>query len=223
MSSPTIGTYPGSHEYYSVIRKEIFELLPRQSEAILDVGCAYGLTGHYLKQQGRVKSAYGVEFEPAAAAEARKKLDGVWQLNLNATPSFPADLREKRFDLVLCSHVLEHLIDPWQLLRNLHEIIAPGGSLIVALPNLRHFRTLFPILFGGDFTYTDAGTMDRGHLRFFTRKTARALVEQAGFRIETIVAQGRDPGTKARLLDRLTLGIFRELLDYQYMILAKKI
>ena len=200
----------------------MFPLLPKRAERMLDVGCGYGVTGAFLKEQGIVGQAFGVELVPEAAAEARKKLDGLWELDLNQLTELPADLRQQKFDLVFCSHVVEHLVDPWRHLRNLFAITAPGGSLIVAVPNLRHFRTLFPIFFRGEFTYADAGTMDYGHLRFFTKKSIIATIEQAGFRVETVAAQGRDPGTKALWLDRLTLGIFREFLDYQYMILAKR-
>ncbi|MGE3260407.1 MAG: class I SAM-dependent methyltransferase [Bacteriovoracia bacterium] len=220
---PQIGTYPGSHEYYSVIRKEIMDLLPQHAGRMLDVGCAYGATGAFLKQKGIVDQVYGVEFEPSAAAEARKHLDKVWQHDLNANRTLPEDLAREKFDLILCSHVLEHLIDPWSLLRQLNAITVPGGRIVAAVPNIRHFRALFPLFFRGDFTYTDAGTMDEGHLRFFTKKTFCTLLESSGYKIVRVADQGRDPGTKAKLLDQLTLGLFSEFLDYQYMIWAEKV
>lgn len=218
-----VGTYPGNHEYYSVVRKEVMDLLPPKARKVLDVGCGYGVTSAHLKRIGRAEHTFGVEFEPTAAAEARKQLDKVWQWDLNAERTIPPELKQEQFDLVLCLHVLEHLMDPWSILRQLHEVMAPGGRLVAAVPNIRHFRTLFPLFFRGEFDYVDAGTMDRGHIRFFTKKSFTTLLEKSGFRVLHVADQGRDPGTKARAFDRLTLGCFREFLDYQYMIAAEKI
>jgi len=65
--------------------------------------------------------------------------------------------------------------------------IAPGGVLFVSLPNVANAAIRLSLL-AGRFEYADAGILDRTHLRFFTRRTARRLVEDAGFRIRRVQA-----------------------------------
>lgn len=216
-----IGSYPDSPEYYSIVRTEILSLLPPKNPRVLDVGCGYGSTGAYLLKNGMAETVSGVEFLPQAAAEARKVLTKVWNLDLNRD-ELPPDLQREKFDLILCLDVLEHLVDPWLTLRRLSDLLPKGGRVLVSVPNLRHWKTVFSLVVRGDFSYTNHGTLDSGHLRFFTKKTALSLVAGAGFEIEKISQTGRAPGQRSWWLDKLTLGLFREFLDFQYLICAVK-
>jgi len=105
----------------------------------------------------------------------------VYVLDLNA-PDWMAGLPEKGFDVVLLADVLEHLVMPDATLRQLREVLAPDGALIISLPNVVHWVTRLKISLG-QFNYELWGTLDHTHLRFFTKKTARALIEAAGYRI----------------------------------------
>ena len=83
----------------------------------------------------------------------------------------------------MCSHVLEHLRDPLAQLRTLLTRVKPGASVVISLPNVANWTVRLSIL-AGRFTYRDRGLLDRTHLRFFTLRTARALIEESGCRIE---------------------------------------
>jgi 2-polyprenyl-3-methyl-5-hydroxy-6-metoxy-1,4-benzoquinol methylase len=88
----------------------------------------------------------------------------------------------KRFDRVLALDILEHLKNPDRLLRQCGDLLSPHGQLIVSVPNVANIRVRAALLFG-QFNYDSRGILDRTHLRFFTRKTARRLLEENGFRI----------------------------------------
>ena len=64
------------------------------------------------------------------------------------------------------------------------------GVIVISLPNVRHHSISVPLLFRGEFEYQDAGLMDRTHLRFFTLEGAKKLLESAGLKVTTVVAQG---------------------------------
>ncbi|XNN68929.1 hypothetical protein ACLM2U_13600 [Bacillus pumilus] len=64
--------------------------------------------------------------------------------------------------------------DPWHMIEQAHASLKPGGVIICCLPNMMHAEVLLPLM-TGDFTYQDVGILDRGHLRFFTPNTMRAL------------------------------------------------
>ena len=81
--------------------------------------------------------------------------------------------------------ILEHLNDPWQAVRNMFRSQSPGGEILISVPNIMHF-SIFNRMLHGDWKYEDQGILDRTHLRFFTKKTAQELLEQAGYRIKSI-------------------------------------
>jgi hypothetical protein len=78
--------------------------------------------------------------------------------------------------------VLEHLIEPWRVLREIAGALDVGGSLVISLPNVVHWVTRGRIMIG-QFNYESTGTLDHTHLRFLTVRTARELIQAAGFRI----------------------------------------
>jgi 2-polyprenyl-3-methyl-5-hydroxy-6-metoxy-1,4-benzoquinol methylase len=81
--------------------------------------------------------------------------------------------------------VLEHLRDPVSLLKRLRPFLKPDGTIIISIPNVANLSIRFGLLFGR-WNYAEYGILDRTHLRFFTRKTAIAMVTGAGFEIKII-------------------------------------
>ncbi len=86
------------------------------------------------------------------------------------------------FDCVVCADVLEHLRDPGRLLARVRPLMAPGGTLIASIPNVRHY-SIFMMLAAGLWTYQPEGLMDSTHLRFFTWLEIQDLVGAAGYDI----------------------------------------
>lgn len=204
-------------EYYKWVRTELLDLLPREAalERVLDVGCGSGATGEYLKNHYNAHYVVGIEKNPEAARTAREKLDAVIIGNAE-DPFLP--IESSPFDLVLMGDILEHLVDPWQTLARYKDCLQPQGILLASIPNIQHWRTVGRLL-RGHWTYQDGGTLDRTHLRFFTRKSIRHLFAQAGLKIDTLRFK---MGPEVKLFNLLTLGLFRDFLAYQYLILARR-
>ena len=99
------------------------------------------------------------------------------------TPSRP-EPGTTPFDVVVCADVLEHLPRPEELLARIRAWLAPGGHLFVSLPNVANVTVRAGLLLGR-FPYAEKGILDRTHLRFYTRKSARRLLEEAGFRVRS--------------------------------------
>lgn len=152
---------------------------------VLDVGCATGYLAAELTQRGCVVD--GVEFDPAAAEQARRPgrcrevVAGDLESPLTRE-AVEAMLGTARPQYVLCADVLEHLRDPWSTLAWLRTLLAPGGRAVISVPNIAHW-TARRALLRGRFDYTDFGLFDRTHLRFFTRASARELARRAGFAV----------------------------------------
>jgi SAM-dependent methyltransferase len=147
----------------------------------LDVGCATGYLAAELAA-ARGATVVGVEADPAAAARAEAVCERVVTGDVEA-PECRAELRALApFDALVCGDVLEHLRDPWDALAFLATLLRPGGIAAVSVPNVAHWTGRRALL-RGRFAYAEHGLFDRTHLRFFTRTSARALVEGAGLRI----------------------------------------
>jgi len=122
-------------------------------------------------------------------------------------------------DLILCLDVLEHLVDPWRVTSFLQKLLKPGGALIISVPNIRNRDILFPLLFKGKWDYTEAGVLDKTHLRFFVRRTAIELVESSGLTVDKVGATGLERKTKkSRIFISLLPDYIKSFLVLQYLI-----
>lgn len=203
---------------YQSLNLAVLELVPTSSRRVLDIGCGGGMMGAWLKHH-RGCEVTGVTHSEAEAETARRCLDSVIVADLNRFE--PKALGA--FDCVICSHVLEHLVEPQQLLRSLRPMLSPQGTLVVALPNVTFWRQRL-LLLGGRFAYTDGGIMDRSHLRFFDWAGAGALLESSGFGIERRLATGSVPGSRhfgptlARRIDSVGLSRMPGLFGFQFVL-----
>ena len=148
---------------------------------VLDVGCASGYLAEALAARGH--AVVGLERDPDAAAAARER-GGFEVVTGDVTDAGDLAALDGDFGAILCGDVLEHLADPAFVLPVLGARLARGGVLIVSLPNAAHW-TARRALLRGRFPQEDHGIFDRTHLRFFTRATARDLLESAGLQVLT--------------------------------------
>ena len=202
--------------YYGQERAELVSRLPRPLGRVLDVGCGEGGAGRRLREAGATWLA-GVELDPVAAAVAAGAgYDEV------ATGPVEEELGRLTppFDTILLYDVLEHLVDPWGLLRRLHEVAAAGARVHVSLPNARHWTLVRDLLLRGTFGYTPAEHRDVTHLRWFTRRDLVELLESTGWSVEEVDFGALRPASRA--LARLTRGSSAELLSYQLSALARR-
>ncbi|QGX64532.1 glycosyltransferase [Bacillus sp. ms-22] len=145
-------------------------LLPKDAVCVLDMGCGAGATGLELINRQSV-DMYGVEADALKAEIAKAYYKEVIEAKAD---EYPWSEKETFFDAIIFSDVLEHMSDPWELIAQAHASLKPGGVIICCLPNMMHAEVLLPLM-TGDFTYQDAGILDRTHMRFFTPKTMSAL------------------------------------------------
>jgi len=203
--------------FYSNPRADVRAHIEGKFANVLDVGCDTGEFSGSLKKEGMAIIVHGIELSPAAQ-EAEKALDRVFRVDL----SFSSEgLPERHYDLVLCLDVLEHMQDPWAALARIRGLMKENGQLVMAIPNVRNFRVVLPLLLRGRWTYARTGLLDRTHLRFFTFSTAVELLTGAGFTIERSVSLSLKRFSKIWWLNTITFGIFQGLLEYQYLFFAR--
>ena len=147
------------------------------NKRVLDVGCATGYLTRVLTALGDTVS--GVEYDAAAAAEAEPDLAKLVVGDLE-TLDLVAEFGEAAFDVVVFGDVLEHLRDPMPVLRRARRLLAPGGSVVLSVPNVAHGDVRLALL-AGRFRYTKLGLLDETHTRFFTRENLDLFLRDAGF------------------------------------------
>ncbi len=141
---------------------------------VLDIGCGEAFLAARLQRAGNQVS--GVDALPSA--KHQDEIDAYRQANLDeGLPNLAGP-----FDRILLLDVLEHLRSPETLLGACAPLLCSKGRLVVSLPNVANISVRLMLLLGS-FTYTDRGILDRTHLHFYTRATARKLLEQNGFEV----------------------------------------
>jgi SAM-dependent methyltransferase len=197
--------------YYDQARPEIADLVPPRCRRVLDVGCGAGHLGELLKTRGH--QVTGVELVPEAAAVAQSLLDAVFVGDVEAVGLPPGP-----FDAILFADLLEHLVDPWHVLRQAAARLAPGGVIVASIPNVQNGDVVWRLL-RGRWDYRERGILDRGHLRFFTLDTIRDLFTQAGLEIFHVGHRYRRSWWR-EALSSLTFGWARRFFTRQYLVVA---
>ena len=132
------------------------------------------------------------------------------------------------FDIVLAADVLEHLVNPGALMRQVRTLLAPEGTAIFCVPNIAHWYPRFRSTLGM-FDYDQRGILDSTHLRFFTRRSIRKLIERQGFVVRRLEPVGLPldalgvEGGKAqwlRLVDHVLLSLWPTMFGYQFIVEA---
>lgn len=150
-----------------------------QGTSVLEVGPGDGVISRYLKHS---KNCYtiGVEIMPEALGAAQDAFDHLIIGDIEDRYTLELVARFAPFNFILFADVLEHLVDPWSVLQQLRPHLKPSGNILLSVPNVAHWSVRLNLLFGR-FEYTDGYMMDRSHLRWFTRRSARVMAEQAGY------------------------------------------
>lgn len=203
---------------------ELLELIRDEDQNILDVGCGAGDNAMQLKARGR--RVDGITLSATEFDIARTRMDRVILADIE---TWNSDYPEEEFDALLLSHVLEHLVDPPAALRRLLPLLRPGSRVYVALPNVLFWRQRLEFL-AGRFDYTDAGTLDRTHLRFYTHASAKQLIVDAGLALVQTSSIGSAPlrplravlPKASRAIDRMACRLWPNLFGHNVILVGEK-
>lgn len=195
------------------------ERLP--ASKVLDLGCGSGALAEIVQARGH--DVTGVELEEVAGA--RSRMDRLIVADLD--DGIPAEVGHG-FDVAIAGDVLEHLRAPEKILDQLHSVLRPGGSLILSVPNFAHWYPRVRVALGR-FDYDRRGILDRGHVRFFTRRSLLRMLDATEWSITRISYVGLpfDVLTEGgetvlsrfvRAVDRLSIRIWPTMFAYQFLI-----
>lgn len=196
-------------------------LLERNPDAeLLDLGCGDGSFTMKAAEKVGTQKVYGVDIVDEDINKAKSRGMDVRRADLNHELPLP----KESFDVVIASHVIEHLCETDVFLKEINRKISIGGYLVIATPNLAAWHHIVFLLFGKQPTIAEVsdealvGTLSpRGnridrhgpaHRRIFTMEALRGLLEHHGFKCERIIGAGFFPmtGRFAAVMSRLDVA-----------------
>jgi SAM-dependent methyltransferase len=137
---------------------------------LCDLGCGSGRQLSAFATSGYM--VIGVDPDPEARAVAK---DIAYVLDGTAE-ELPLEVKKRQFDVVLLSHVLEHCIDPVRALQNAKDILAPGGTVVIEVPNN---AALGFVKFQAAWPWADVPR----HLHFFTEQSLTGIMQHVGLQV----------------------------------------
>ena len=169
--------------YYQRVNTDLLDRIPLTAETVLEVGCGAGALGAAFKTRQPNVTFWGVEYEEAHANYARKFLDyvicgDVEDLSLILPPLGSVNC-------IIYGDVLEHLRDPWSLLRRHVKLLADDGVVLACIPNVQHWSVLIELL-KGNWPLLEEGIFDKTHLRWFTHDSIVEMMTQCGLHLDEI-------------------------------------
>jgi SAM-dependent methyltransferase len=168
-----------AHEQHN---PDLLRFIPTSARRIVEVGCSSGALAREYKKVNPHCHYLGMEIVPAYAELARRYCDAVLVLDIESLDDDA--VRKFEADCWVFGDTLEHLRDPWAVLRRIRNAIPPDGNVVACIPNAQHW-SVQARLGSGELRYEDMGLLDRTHLRWFTRITILEMFQQTGFRVVT--------------------------------------
>lgn len=155
-------------------RETLEQLLSPGSRRILDIGCGNGLFLKYYQRHGW--EVMGIEPSMAMAKYAEEI--GIPVIN-NAIENIDPNSLEK-FDVVNLSFVLEHVSDPEEVLSWVHDVLNPGGIVLIEVPNeFNEFQLAINKFYNKEMWWISAPD----HINYFNVDTLASLLEKTAYEV----------------------------------------
>jgi hypothetical protein len=119
---------------------------------------------------------------------------------------------------------------PEQALRYAKGLLAPGGTVVASIPNIRQLPVLWQLVMRGRWEYSESGLLDKTHLRFFTRSSIVKMFLDEGYIVESICGinayvgipnASRPLWAAYKVINAFSFGKFADLRFQQFAIVAK--
>lgn len=203
-------------------RFDLLTLISTDARSVLEFGCGEGTLGEALRRRQKCR-VVGIELDPDAAAIAKKRIDAVYRGDVRDIVA----ILDEQFDWIVGGDIVEHLDEPWSFLAELRRVAAPGGKLLLSLPNLSNASVISDLL-RGRFDYVYMGLTCVGHVRFFTKQSIEDMLSIAGWSVVEISPQNvvSTPGREELLgaLDTARVEYSKDdLLPAGYYVIAQNL
>lgn len=156
---------------------------------VLECGPAYGVMTKYMKEILHCK-VYIIEVDPESYAHTLSYVVGGVCADIE-DDAWMNQFEVGYFDYIIYADILEHLRDPQTVLAKMRKFLKPDGAVLLSVPNIAHGDIIMNLLCD-QFNYTPLGLLDNTHIHFFTYKSLRKMVADAGYFLSYEYARRRE-------------------------------
>ena len=188
-------------DYPDAANQDLLSRIPLTARVVLDVGCASGALGAEYRRLNPRAQLLGIDSDPKAAAVAAERLDVVAMVDVERNP-MPFE-GVSSLDCVVYGDVLEHLRDPWAVVRRHAALLSDDGTMVLCIPNVEHWMFVERLL-RGTWAYESQGLLDATHLRWFTLETMRFGLLECGLVLHDVHARIFNPEIGERFVAAMT-------------------
>ena len=184
--------------------KETLKFFYNKKVKILEIGCGEGYFLNLAKKKGF--DVFGIDFNKKAIKVAKEKF-GVEKVYPYTLEEFMEKFPNEKFDIVCFFHLLEHLEDPLNFMKNIKKILKEDGYIVFSLPNPKRFSLYFNLREGWDFP--------PHHLTRWNEKSLNKLLNITGFEL----IKKEDEPLKIKeilgiiIMVKISFGIIKKLRD----------
>ncbi|MDD5082498.1 MAG: class I SAM-dependent methyltransferase [Dehalococcoidales bacterium] len=167
---------------FELNRYDITERLAPGGVSLLDIGCGDGELLCRLKD--KYQELWGIDIAEPRIDRIKKRLEQDCKIHVRVEDTNEKlNFADSSFDTITVVSVLEHVFDPYHLIRECHRLLRPGGTLIVQVPNVAWFPNRIRMLLGKLPVTSDESGWDGGHLHYFTVTSLKNLFRQEGLEV----------------------------------------
>lgn len=201
---------------------KIVELVGKDKE-ILEIGPATGyMTKKFVENHCRVDI---VEIDEAAAAKIKR----LARETIRDSIENPAVFKKlnRNYDFIIMADVLEHLVNPEEVLKRLLVVATAKTKLLISVPNIASWVMRKQLFFKGDFQYQESGLLDKTHLHFYTVNTLPKILSGCGWKVSKIIGTitrvplesliGQVPFLRQFIVEK-----YKNLSYYHFLVIARK-
>ncbi|MEG0073117.1 MAG: methyltransferase domain-containing protein [Clostridia bacterium] len=153
----------------------------KDGSKVLEIGTSSGYMSEFLvKEKNCILS--GVEYNTELFNKAKVFFENGYNEDLNKITQWEDKIQDNYFDYIICQDVLEHLLNPFEVIKALMKKLAKNGKILVSIPNVSHNAILMEIL-KDKFSYEQSGSLDYTHFKFYTAKSFKDEANKIGLKV----------------------------------------
>lgn len=162
------------------LRKKVIEICKqylKKDSKILDIGCGYGIFTRLALEDGF--KCIGIEIDE----EKLKHLKENGIKSLCADLNFSLPVKDSSFDCIVGIEVIEHLENPWNVLREVKRVLKKNGIVIFTFPNFTDFLSRLKFFFKTEFSFFIKEIPPYGHITILPYWLFIYIVKKVGFEV----------------------------------------
>jgi SAM-dependent methyltransferase len=203
------------NEFKNVILEDIFDIFKKNNKTtgrLLDIGCFAGIFLQLALKKGF--KAEGIEVNPVMAKFASEKLN-LKVINVKFDEFVSED---NAFDVITLIDVLEHLVDPRTMLEKCHKLLAPGGILLIKVPNYKPQK--FKQKVANNLGISNQGFFGNfGHINQFSPRSLDHVAQEIGMKNISCFVSRSEMWSQSSILNRMK-NLLRDVVFWFSKILA---